>query len=354
MKRFILLMLLIPALVSAASLNTVLIDGEEFVAASHCLEPFGLRCFWSHFKQKGVFIFGSRPDTLIVTLGSEFVVFNGETYELKSHAVFYAGDIFLPKEGFFELLASKGYNLSEETEVKPRDTTPVQKKFDFKRVIIDPGHGGKDPGAIGPLGTYEKDITISIARKLKPILEKDGWEVYLTREDDRFLPLSERSEMANRLHGDIFISIHCNGSKRRSSEGFEVFFLSVAKTDEARAAEQLENSVLLLEDNPPTDNLDDLQFIITKMIQNEFLYESNELATCIDEAVGEELPHLRRRGVSQAGFYVLVGAFMPSVLVETAFISNPKEERLLRTSAFQSRIAESIAKGLRIFRERVK
>ena len=352
-------MLLVPVAVSAASPNTVLIDGQEFVAVSHSLKPFGLDCFWSHFKQKGVFIFGSRPDTLIATLGSEFVVFNGKTYELKSRAVFYTGDIFLPKEEFFELLASKGYNLSEGSEVNSEDSTekkafPVQKKFDFKRIIIDPGHGGKDPGAIGPSGTYEKDITLSIARKLEPILEKDGWEVYLTRDDDRFIPLSRRSEMANKLHGDIFISIHCNGSKRRTSEGFEVFFLSVAKTDEARAAEQLENSVLLLEDNPPADNLDDLQFIITKMIQNEFLYESSELATCINEAIADELPHLSRRGVSQAGFYVLVGAFMPSVLVETAFISNPKEERLLKTSAFQTRIAESIAKGLRIFKQKVK
>ncbi|MDR2860921.1 MAG: N-acetylmuramoyl-L-alanine amidase, partial [Elusimicrobiota bacterium] len=226
------------------------------------------------------------------------------------------------------------------------------KNKDAKTIIIDAGHGGTDPGAIGPAGTKEKDITLEIAYELKKLFDKNkDYIAILTRKDDVFIPLAERTHIANEKRANLFISIHCNANLNRKVGGFEVFFLSERASDaEALATERLENSVIELE-GKPNAKLANIQKMLWSMMQNEYLNESSELSSFIDAGAPGKL-RIQNRGVKQAGFYVLRGTQMPAVLVETAFISNYAEEVKLRTRSFQKAAAQSIYEGVLKYYER--
>jgi|UniRef100_A0A7V6CMV5 N-acetylmuramoyl-L-alanine amidase len=223
-------------------------------------------------------------------------------------------------------------------------------KTGIKLIVLDPGHGGKDPGAIGKKGTKEKDLNLAIARKLKKYLEKMGLEVILTRNSDIFLPLNERTKIANDNKADIFISIHCNSAPRKNfyANGFEVYFLSEARTDWERAVAKAENEVIKYEVQKSEISDDFLSFILADLAQQEFLKESQDLAIAIQDAVCEIL-NIENRGVKQAGFYVLKDAFMPAILIECGFLSNPSEELLLRKDWYQEKLAKGIAEGIKRF-----
>jgi N-acetylmuramoyl-L-alanine amidase len=213
-----------------------------------------------------------------------------------------------------------------------------------RTVVIDAGHGGRDVGAIGPSGVREKDVTLQIARALQAELEhRSDLRVILTRDSDMFVPLTARTRMANEAGADLFISIHCNAARSRSGQGFETYFLSEAKTEDERRVARMENASLRFE-NPDIDpqQLGELNFILWDLAQNEYLRESSDLAELVQRGLGDELD-LDDRGVKQAGFWVLNGAYMPAILIETAFISNPSEERLLASHKFQSRLVDGIA-----------
>ncbi|MDR1942897.1 MAG: N-acetylmuramoyl-L-alanine amidase [Endomicrobium sp.] len=226
------------------------------------------------------------------------------------------------------------------------------KSKDAKIIVIDAGHGGADPGAVGPGGTKEKDVTLEIAYELKRFFDKNkDYVVILTRKDDVFIPLAERTEIANEKHGNLFISIHCNANINRKVGGFEVFFLSEKASDaEALATANLENSVIELE-GKPTPKLARIQKMLWSMMQNEYLNESSELSSFIDAVAPGKLK-IQNRGVKQAGFYVLRGTQMPAVLVESAFISNYSEEAKLKNKNFQRAVAQSIYEGVLKYYER--
>jgi N-acetylmuramoyl-L-alanine amidase len=214
----------------------------------------------------------------------------------------------------------------------------------IRTVVLDAGHGGRDVGAVGPGGLREKDVTLRLALLLKQELEsRSDLRVILTRDRDVFVPLGARTRMANESGADLFLSIHCNSARSRSGQGFETYFLSEAKTEDERRVAQMENASLRFE-NPEIDpeRLGELNFILWDLAQNEYLRESSSLAELVQGGLDDELD-LRDRGVKQAGFWVLNGAFMPAVLVETAFISNPREERLLGSDDFRRRVVDGIA-----------
>ena len=215
-------------------------------------------------------------------------------------------------------------------------------------ITIDPGHGGIDPGAVGKKGLYEKDVNLDIAKFLKKFIEDSlGIKVVLTREKDIYLSLKERTNIANRNSADLFISLHCNASKSKDKKfnGFETFFLSEAKTDEARAVAALENEAIKFDGLEPTDKIG---FILYDLAQSAFLEESNRFAEYIQSSAEKFLP-IFSRGVNQAGFYVLHGAFMPAVLIETAFISLPEEEKQLRDKKFRKKVAYCVFRGIKNF-----
>ncbi|MBN1351648.1 N-acetylmuramoyl-L-alanine amidase [candidate division KSB1 bacterium] len=226
-----------------------------------------------------------------------------------------------------------------------------RKKWQIDKIMIDPGHGGKDPGAIGPKGLYEKDVVLKIALRLRELLESRlGVKVFMTRDDDSFIPLAERTAMANRLGAKLFISIHANASESRWLNGTSTYILGPAKTPEAIEVAKRENSVIRLEDSQEQyRNLDSEQLILSSIAQSEFTRESEELAACIQAEVCKRT-QLTDRGVRQAGYYVLIGASMPNILFETAFISNRKEEKMLKSSGFQNKVAEALFLSIKAFK----
>ena len=220
-------------------------------------------------------------------------------------------------------------------------------------IVIDPGHGGQDSGAMGKSGLVEKEVTLDIAKRLKDLLKKEkGLKVILTRETDELIPLEERTQIANRNGADLFISIHTNASRKRTARGCETFFLASAKNDEARAVAALENSSIRFEHKEQTgQNLDDLDFILMDLVQSEYLKESSDFATIIQEQLKKKLS-TPNRGVNQAGFVVLNKAYMPAVLVETAFISNEKEAALLKKGSFRQKIAQALYLSIKEFKKK--
>lgn len=220
----------------------------------------------------------------------------------------------------------------------------------IKKIVLDPGHGGIDPGAIGPGGLREKVVNLGITLRLKNHLEKLGLNVILTRTEDKYVSLAERIKIARLSNADLFVSIHCNAAVRdRGKRGLETYFLSDAKTDWERAVAARENAALQFEvtdTNPITSN--DLSLILSDLAQNEFLQESQDLATAVQEATAANCGS-PNRGVMQANFYVLRGNFMPAILVECGYISNKAEEKLLAKKDYQEKIAKGIALGIKRF-----
>jgi N-acetylmuramoyl-L-alanine amidase len=239
---------------------------------------------------------------------------------------------------------------------RPEVSVPVPpiaeaKRAGIKTIVIDPGHGGKDPGAIGPRGIKEKDVVLKIAHKLAKELHKNlKTRVILTRYHDIFLSLAERTAIANREKADLFISIHCNASLKPHSKGFEIFFLSdEASDEEAQAVANTENAVMALEESREKGN--ELSSILWSLTMNEFMNESSELCSHISSEVDSRLRIIDNRGVKQAGFRVLRGAKMPAILVEGGFISNHSEARKLESSKFQSELVDAICAGVKRYKE---
>lgn len=234
---------------------------------------------------------------------------------------------------------------------------PVQNpEFDGERdrwaldlVVIDAGHGGKDPGAIGATKLKEKDVTLDVALRLDKALRAKGIKTVLTRRDDAFLPLAERTSIANRSGGKLFISLHCNSAKKRDAVGIETYFLAPTKSDRALEVALLENEVIKYEES--RDQYKDLteeNYILLSMAQATFTQESQELAGLMQEWIPPRVG-LKNRGVDQAGFYVLVGASMPAVLFEMGFISNKAEEKKLKDKKFRQKLADEIAGAVEKF-----
>jgi N-acetylmuramoyl-L-alanine amidase len=225
-------------------------------------------------------------------------------------------------------------------------------------VVVDAGHGGVDPGARGPRGMREKDVTLAVARRLAAILAEDPrLEVRMTRDADTLIALRDRPRMANAWRSSggadrpaLFISIHANAHRQASAHGYETYFLSEAKTADARRVAEMENAAEQYEDRGEKPS-DDLSFIFQDLRQNLYLRESSDWAKMIQHQLGEVHPG-PDRGVKQAGFVVLNGAFMPAVLVELGFITNPEEERLLAHPGRQAELAGQLADAIHAYFER--
>lgn len=222
------------------------------------------------------------------------------------------------------------------------------------RVIIDPGHGGRDPGAVGKSGLLEKEVNLNIAKRLKTLL-KDNLEieVFLTREDDTYPTVRERTQFANTHQGKLFISIHCNSDESKSVHGFSTWVLGPAKTQAALEIAEKENSVVhMYESDEALDEYEDSIHILNAINQSSNLNESLDLAEMTLSCLKEKTKLSQYgNGIHQAGFFVLVGAAMPRILVETAFISNEYEERLLRTRQFQYQVADALYESIKQFKE---
>lgn len=315
----------------------------------------------------------------VVTLGKE------ETYRLPHKTRYVNGTLHIPAVCLSLLSSQTGLNfrltdlplaLSKspiETKIlqpppqisapptPPKKSNAEQQaaRWTLTTVVIDPGHGGKDPGALGHGNGREKTIVLDIAKRLKVLLEKQlKVEVILTRQQDTFVPLHKRAKIAREKGGKIFISLHCNATKNRNANGMEVYFLSQAKTKEAAEVAKLENAALKYEKDDPQFALNGIdsayQDIALSLLTAQFLKESQDLAADIHNAIAERVPNIQKRGVKQANFHVMRGtmAQMPSVLVELGFITNTQEEKRLKNSSHQKKLAEAVYKGIKTFKLR--
>ena len=215
----------------------------------------------------------------------------------------------------------------------------------IRRIIVDAGHGGHDTGAIGPRGVREKDVALAMAKKLAAKLRASGFEVTLTRTDDRYLKLEERTAIANLARGDLFVSLHTNATPRRDRSGVETYFLNVTDDRYARRLAARENGSMEVEETPG-----DVQRILTDLDSKSSAGASRTLARLVQKEITARTRQtqgpVRDRGVKSALFYVLLGARMPAVLVETAFISNRAEEQRLASPAYQQLVADGVARAV--------
>jgi N-acetylmuramoyl-L-alanine amidase len=213
------------------------------------------------------------------------------------------------------------------------------------RIVLDPGHGGHDTGTIGPTGFMEKDLVLDVARRLGKLLQEQvvGAQVVYTREDDTFVPLENRTALANEQQADLFLSIHANSSRDASVRGVETFYLNFTTDQEALDLAARENAL-------SQSSVHELQDLVQKIANNEKVEESRELAREIQSKLHAELRKSSRavqnRGVKKAPFVVLIGANMPSVLAEISFLSNPDDEQLLKSPAGRQAVAEALFRGV--------
>jgi N-acetylmuramoyl-L-alanine amidase len=294
---------------------------------------------------------GLYNQQLIALLESSYVQYHASVYNITHPVVQNKGKVLLPVTFLTELLPA----VMPERVVYRSGSLVADPPVDnsIRRIVLDPGHGGKDPGAIGySKRNFEKDIALTVAKKVKALLEKElDVEVLLTRSNDSFVSLQSRTDFANEHEADLFISMHCNAHRNSKVKGIEVFYLSTAKTDEARAVESLENSVVYDYEGgtEAVQKYDDLALILADMAQSEHLEESYQMAMKLQANLVDATKG-RDRGVKQANFYVLRGAFMPAVLVEMGFLTNPDEEKELISGNHQKKLARSIADEIENFK----
>jgi len=261
-------------------------------------------------------------------------------------------------------LANSSYAKSDKSgreEIKqeiPYDVSGLRQALGLKikTVVIDPGHGGHDPGAIGPTGLKEKNVNLQIAKALKTKLERDGKKfgierVYLTRSSDIFIPLEERTAIAKKQYADLFISIHCNAAKNKRTTGIETYILSFTNDKHSLSVAARENATT-------KKRLNELRDIIKKYVLNSKIEESNKFASYVQTEIVSNVSHkyssISNKGVKKAPFIVLIGADIPSILVETSFITNPKDEKRLKDKKYIDYIAEGIFAGVKRYSTEVQ
>jgi N-acetylmuramoyl-L-alanine amidase len=304
----------------------------------------------------------AKVDTLIVPLGGEAYVADGHMYvpftvvtdvmpRMGNGVLYDTALVELRVFGSVPVAAKKSRGSGD---VLVNDSTDLEDSATPGKphlVVVDAGHGGPDHGMSGPIGSthpiYEKDITLAVAKKVGSALRARGIDVVMTRTTDTLIALSDRGKIANDHHGDLFLSIHVNAAnpawhEPAAARGFETYFLAEAKTEDARRVAQMENEAVRFETNPDGTKNDPLNFILNDMKQNQHLRESSELADIIQRRLARIHPG-PDRGVKQAGFRVLVTAYMPAVLVEIGFGTNAAEARYLDNPVDQREIAQSIA-----------
>ena len=271
----------------------------------------------------------------------------------------------------FEFSVGKDYSTSEVLNVdasrdiliaihnkvfsSTTDNDKNKEKWKFDVIVLDAGHGGKDAGAIGVNGVKEKDVNLAVTLALGRLIEKEMKDVKVvyTRKNDTFVELYRRGKIANENDGKLFISIHCNSTPKKPTDasGFEVYLLRPGRTKEAISIAERENSVIEYEENPKRyEKLTDENFILVSMAHSTYMRYSERFSELVDKnyALQTDIPS---RGVKQAGFYVLVGASMPSVLVETGFISNRHDAKYISGKKGQEKIAEAIFNSIKNYKK---
>lgn len=313
------------------------IKGTTYVPLISLCELSKINWDYDTFARKVTLTKG--PQKINLMIGSSTVMVNGSPQDIKYPVDIYKGAVVVPYrfkrdviDPLFKAYLHKGIPTP----------TPVKR---IKKIIIDPGHGGDDPGAIGRTGLKEKEVCLDIARKLDVLLRSQGFEITLTRDCDKTVSLLERAKLANSTDTDLFISIHANANRVRRLYGFEVYYLSSKIDDSERALLTAKKENLKLEDAAFARHSINLDATIWDLIYTQNRAESIELAEHICGVAGDNLD-IRILGIKGANFSVLKTCRMPAVLIEVGFLSNRYEEKMLNNRFYRQQIAEAIALGI--------
>lgn len=320
---------------------------SAFIIVCAVLLPVGARAQTVPLKSLGALTTKGSTITLridkktyVFELDSPFFKFDGKIYQLIAPITKVGGDVVVSKQFVDEFAPAVR---------KPATVGPAPAPAPAKVVVIDAGHGGRDPGKVGPNGLPEKSVTLSVATKLAALLKSEGYEVHMTRTTDTLISLADRPRFANQWKNGrpaaLFVSIHANAGVS-AAQGFETYFLSDPRTADERRVAEMENSAVAFEEKKVGGPA--LEQLLIGLRNDYYQRASNDFAEVIQKQLTSFHPG-PSRGVKQAGFRVLVGALMPAVLVEIAFISNPAEAQLLGTSSFQDKIAFSLSRSIASF-----
>lgn len=281
-----------------------------------------------------------KADTEVKLLvDSQAALVNGLPLDLDMPVLVYNGITVVPAR-FKELVIDRFY-----CQLIPKSAPEYASGYAIRKVIVDAGHGGHDPGAIGRTGLREKDVNLDIARRLAYLLKANGIEVLMSRSADKFITLEERAAITNRLKADFFVSIHSNSARSSKLNGFEVYYITDKVNDYSRALRQADNVDLGIEPGSFYNASLNLKAILWDIIYTQNRSRSIILAQNICQAANRNLG-LRILGVKGAPFYVLKGSRIPAVLVEVGFLSNSSEERYLRSGFYRQQLAEAISEGI--------
>jgi N-acetylmuramoyl-L-alanine amidase len=280
-------------------------------------------------------------DTHIINLlvGDNLVMVDGRAQMLKDPVDIYQGTVVVPhkfKEQVLDVLFKK-------SKAGARTVSPWSK---IKRVVIDAGHGGNDPGALGRAGLREKVVTLDVAKRISSLLKSQGIDTVMTRSSDQYVSLERRVEIANNARVDLFLSIHANANRVRGLSGFEVYYISQDIDDAARAMSAAKDYALNMDNAVFGERTLNLKAILWDMVYTYNRAEAVELARSICRAMDRNL-NMKILGIKAARFHVLKGVQIPAVLVEMGFLSNSAEERMLENGYYRQKIAESIAEGIK-------
>ncbi len=319
------------------TLATYDINGATYVSLASLADSKGLDFNYDTFTRVAVLKKGAHEINLWV--GDTLTLVDGKAQRLAHPVDIYQGAVVVPykfKEQVLDVLFGARVS-SSKASLPP---------LSIRKVIVDAGHGGKDPGTIGKVtGLREKDVVLDVAKRLSKLLRESGIEVVMTRSTDNFIPLSGRVDIANKAKADLFISVHANANRVRSLNGFEAYYVAPSVGDSKRALSAAQNAVLNLDKSCFAGNSVNLKAILWDMIYTYDRAESIELGRAICRSIGRNLD-TKVIGVKSAGFYVLKGARMPAILAEIGFLSNASEERLLKNGYYRQQVAEAIAQGL--------
>lgn len=296
---------------------------------------------WQYDSYSRLIILTKDNHRISLMLGDSLVLVDSRPQHLKHPVDFYQGSIMVPysfKEQILDVLFPE------------KRVSVISRKLpiNIKKVIIDAGHGGTDPGAIGRTGLREKDINLDIAKRLSSLFRAEGVQVVMTRSTDTLIPLPKRVEIANNSGADIFLSIHSNANRVRGLNGFEVYYISTSVSDSVRALKAAKNASLDFSSSCFASHSLNLKATLWDMIYTYDRAESIKLAQAICQDINRNLD-TKIIGVKGAGFYVLKGARIPAVLIEVGFLSNREEERMLKNSYYRQKIAEGIREGVRTY-----
>ncbi len=334
------------------------IQNNQFFSVNDLAKITNSKKFINDQTEKIIFYVDNKK--IKATNDIAFILIEDSLYQLSSKVIKDKNDYYLPIDSFFNIInnLSKDFSAALTSQrisfstrkitVAPNkkvDLSNEKQKWEFKTIVIDAGHGGKDPGAVGYRGTKEKDIALDVAKRLEKKLSKNlNVKIVMTRDEDIFLRLSERTKIANENNGSLFISIHTNAAEDRRASGFETFLIGPNKNEAAVRVAARENAVLELE-GISGQKLTNEDLIKATIAQSAFASKSEQFASMVQGEIKKRVQS-KDRGVKQAGFYVLMGASMPNVLVELGFISNPSEEKKLRSPQYRDQLATAIYRAV--------